>query len=391
MNVLHLSPGLPNIIHNSSFVFVEEIIKATTNYQHINNFVIVPIKIINKSYPIDLRISKQSYFSIFSNKFFTNSNIKVFRIYYLPAFGIKALNYLNSYLAWYFGKYFIIRFIKKHKIDAIHAHGLFEGFIATRIKKQLKIPYIMHAHGRDILHFQNLPELEKKQISMIYKNADFVISNSQKMNRLCVNYFNINKIKTIYFGVRRFGESKVINKNNNFQIVLIANQIKQKGTRYLIEAVKHSKYNNKLSINIIGDGEERKNLELLVSELNLGDNVKFLGRLPNDDILNLLNSFNLFVLPAWSEALGVVYLEAMSMGLPVIGCFNEGIAGFQKDFIMLVRPKNAKDIAEKIDFLFEHPDIYERYSKEALEFAKENFSWDKISDDIVSLYKQITN
>ena len=78
---------------------------------------------------------------------------------------------------------------------------------------------------------------------------------------------------------------------------------------------------------IVGEGKDRKRLEELIKNLDLSERVILAGAIENRILRNIYTFFNLFVLASYSETFGIVFLEAMYAGLPVIGIKGEGIYG----------------------------------------------------------------
>ncbi len=102
--------------------------------------------------------------------------------------------------------------------------------------------------------------------------------------------------------------------------------------------------------NIIGEGMERENLEILTRTLELESNVKFLGRLHRDEVQNRLNDADCFIMVSESEAFGLVYLEAMAKGCITIGTRGQGIDGVINDGIngFLSEARNSDYLANII-------------------------------------------
>lgn len=108
----------------------------------------------------------------------------------------------------------------------------------------------------------------------------------------------------------------------SLRVVTCANFKKRKNIDKLILALKG--FDN-IELTVIGDGKERKKLE------SLDKNVKFLGRLPNEKVLDEMRKSDIFVLPSVEETFGMVYLEAMASGCIVVCTKNDGIDGIIQD------------------------------------------------------------
>ena len=99
-------------------------------------------------------------------------------------------------------------------------------------------------------------------------------------------------------------------------------------------------------------------MEKLSSELGIQDKVEFLGQLPHDKVMEYMAICDIFSLPSWRESLGLVYLEAMLHGKPIIGCQGQGVDGLIKDREtgLITKPKDVESIIEVMDFLLSNPD-----------------------------------
>ena len=132
---------------------------------------------------------------------------------------------------------------------------------------------------------------------------------------------------------------------------------------------------------IIGDGSERKNLENLVKKLGLQEKVKFLGQIPNEKIPAYLAGADCFCLPSLREGFGIVILEAMAAGLPVIGTNVGGIKDLIEDGKtgLLIEPKNPQAISQAINKIYSG----QKFSKANLK----KYSWQNIASKVLELYE----
>jgi len=136
-----------------------------------------------------------------------------------------------------------------------------------------------------------------------------------------------------------------------------------------------------------GDGPEKENLVTLCSMLKLDENVKFFGYIPEERMPQVYASADIFVLPSIvtrhgdTEGLGVVLLEAIASGIPVIGSDIGGIPDIIEDGKtgLLVEPKSADDLAKKIIFLFSNKTFSDNLTKNARDLLNVKYSWDIVT------------
>lgn len=128
---------------------------------------------------------------------------------------------------------------------------------------------------------------------------------------------------------------------------------------------------------IVGDGPELNRLVSLTDMLGLTDRVRFLGRLSYEESMNEMAGCDVFSMPSWAEAFGIVYLEAMARGRPVIGCRDNGPADFITDGHdgFLVPPHDVNALADRLGLLLLDPAQATEMGKNALDTAQAH-SWD---------------
>jgi len=176
--------------------------------------------------------------------------------------------------------------------------------------------------------------------------------------------------------VNTFKPSIVSEKINN--IVFIGRLIKNKGCDYLIEAFKRLPENLKATLTIVGDGPEKINLK---SQANNHKDIKFLGLLTQNLIKELLNKAKVLCVPSIpvasgaSEGLGLVFLEAQAMGVPVVS-FNTG--GIPEAVIHnktgLLSTPNVETLASNISTLITNESLYRHFSGNAVKHVNSNFN-----------------
>jgi len=127
---------------------------------------------------------------------------------------------------------------------------------------------------------------------------------------------------------------------------------------------------------IIGDGPERAALEAQAKALGIADRVLFLGRLGHPETLAAIADCDVFSLPSWGENFGIVYLEAMGRGRPVIGCKGWGAAEMVRDGTdgLLVEPKDDESLRHALARLLATPPVCEQMGCSARARA-EQFTW----------------
>ena len=193
-----------------------------------------------------------------------------------------------------------------------------------------------------------------------YKTKNSVLIRSSSISEkdiLISKTFNNKKIVLVFLG--RFAEEK-----NPYLPILITVKLKEKG------------YN--IFLNLVGDGALKNKIEKLIQDFKLNNNVKMWGWLKNKEQMFkiLRNSDILLFTSKQGEGLGLVILEAMSQGLPVIatkcGGPEEIITDEINDYLIdySTDEKIVSQFVNKIEFLIKNPKIYEEISKNNIEKSK---------------------
>ncbi len=162
----------------------------------------------------------------------------------------------------------------------------------------------------------------------------------------------------------------------------IANLYPTKGIKFLVEAAEHFKNDNRVIFVVIGDGSERKNLELQVTSYKLQKKFFFLGQLA--DAHKFLPAFDIFVLPSVKEGFPFALIEAMAAKVPAIatrvGAVPEIIDNGKNGFI--VEPANPTALAGKIKELIHNDHLLKEFSIQGHQTVLFNFSEDKMVKEI---------
>ncbi|KAF5083740.1 D-inositol-3-phosphate glycosyltransferase [anaerobic digester metagenome] len=296
---------------------------------------------------------------------------------------------------------FAFKIAKNEKIDIIHSHWIIpQGLIGAIIQLITGIPHISSIHGTDI-HLVHSHRLAHPLIRVISKYSNIITTNSSHTYRLLQDLIPYNRINSqvIPMGINpeEFSSKPHFDIKHQKNILFVGRLITLKGTDILIEALKNIHVeDNSIQLFIVGEGPEQKSLEILASDLDITSNVRFLGNLPRNELGMCYKNASVFVLPSitykdQSEGLGVVLLEAMASGAPVIGTDTGGIPDIIKDGIngLLVPPGDPYALADAIIRIFENPDLADRFREAGLKTVRERFSWDKISDQFIEVYQGV--
>ena len=178
----------------------------------------------------------------------------------------------------------------------------------------------------------------------------------------------------------------------DYVILSVSSLIKTKGIDLNIRAVSilAKKYPN-IKYYIAGDGEEAKNLKKLVNDLSLNENVVFLGRLPHEEAIKFMAKCNIFSLPSWQEGFGIVYIEAMNNGVPVIGVKGQGIEDviIDKENGFLVEPHRVQDLVKTIEYILNNKEEARRVGEEGRKTVLSEYTWRRNAQKTIDIYNSV--
>ena len=291
------------------------------------------------------------------------------------------------------------QFIEDKKPEAVHLHCVSSsGFYTLLAKKLLNFPLVVTLHGETVMDDY---DIYKKSSTLrwtlrnLLKKADWVTANSSYILEDAFNtYFRrLNNSSVVFNGVD-LDEFQNIDKYSHLKPYIFATGriVYKKGFDLLIKAFKKvSDEFNDTDLLISGKGDYEDNLRNLISELSLNKRVHLLGPADRKKNVSLFKGCEFFVMPSRLEPFGIVCLEAMAAGKPVIASNIGGTKEFvTEDFGILVNPENINELADALRDLLSNKKKRERMGKIAKEKVKD-FSWSNIAGQYLDIYRHSIN
>jgi glycosyltransferase involved in cell wall biosynthesis len=266
--------------------------------------------------------------------------------------------------------------------NIIHAHNAwFAGIASLSISEKRKIPFVITEHST--FYARNLIPVEfyaliKLAFQKSKKNI-FVSSNLSEIliskGLLYDNFITIPNVIDSSFENLDIGHQRKVKKE--FVFLNIAELTEKKGQSILIKAFASNFSKNKnVKLVIGGDGDLKTELRLLVTELKIEDQVLFVGLLKRNEVLELMNNCDVFVLPSFFETFGVVLIEAMVCGKPVIATKSGGPESIVNDINgVVIETGNIEQLANVMN------DFY---------YGRLTFDATKIREDAINKYGSLT-
>lgn len=284
----------------------------------------------------------------------------------------------------------VFQIIKKENINIVHTHHRMAAFYTRIIGFFRSFKFIHNAHNT----FSNKKWLTKFSL----KNANIIAVGNKVKDNLC-DFYGISKshVVVIHNAIEQLEDSikpiGLLQKYKNEGYFLVGNVgrlSKQKGIEYFVKAIPIIlKEFMKTKFFIIGDGEDKDNIESLISDLHLKENVILLGY--RDDIQNVMSQLDLIVLSSLWEGLPLTPIEAFSVRKTIVATAVDGTVEIVDDGVngVWVEPKESKQIADKIIYIIKNPKKKKELEDNAYRTYIKQFSYEHLKQKYIIYYDKV--
>lgn len=322
MNILFLPSWYESDSEKNAGVFFTE--QAMALQKMGNKVTIAIVDILNYPYK-----SNKPKFKIFKEE---RHGIEVYRMI-VPSY---MTGHLPSVFFSYYAKYYrkLMKYMLEQGLsfDVMYAHSFWHaGYIATLLKKEYRLPLIVQEH-RSMLITGEFSNKVNKYLKATVDNSDCFYCVSNKLRENVYSRTGLSEgIDILPNMVDDLFQYRQLN-NDRFSYTFIGTLNENKRIIQLLKCFEQvRKNNNAVCLKVAGDGPLREQLnELIYNSDFLSKSVELLGLLPRDKVADLLAESNVLVLPSAFETFGVVCIEAMAVGRPVI-CTRNGAVDFIDD------------------------------------------------------------
>lgn len=316
-----------------------------------------------------------------------------------PWLQLLAIPYIIS------GFFKCIAICRKFRPDVIHAHWPFpHAYIALGATKLFRIPLVLNFHGAELLLIRKkkwvkpLLKFAIGQAQAVFANSSFTAGKIKALRNVDVEWSPYGT--TLETGEISAEPTQAPHPvNGKFKILFVGRHIERKGICYLIEAAKYLP-RDQFEIRIVGVGDLTDKLKAQAAEVSTtpdAANIIFTGKLSPEALANEYRTANVFTLPAIvdskgdTEGLGVVLIEAMELGLPVVASNVGGIPDVVVDGVsgVLVPEKNPEALASAYKRLAAEPELQKQLLEGARKRIDECFNWSKIVERQIAVYEKI--
>ncbi len=356
-------------------------------------------------------ITAQSIFK--PKKPFVDEGVKVIPVSYLSG----RLGFFHFFALDEFSfNYFVFQKIKNmlakqpDRFDVIHIQGR-NGFLYPRFKKENFPPSVVTFHGT--MKNENDAALKDKNISFqrrrelklvqsyasgierrLLERTDGVIAVSKKMADVLKEEFKHHRedVNVIYNGLDLKDYQPAPQSKIPFHIVSVARLDPRKGLRFLIEAAKALvREIPQLTVHIAGEGNHWSKLEQQIRDAGLKDVVFLIGNKSGAALLKEYQQAEVFALPSLGESQGIVFMEAMACGLPVIGfdiggvneMITNGVEGF------LVEKENVNALTLAIRKILTNKQLGTEMGNRGRKRIESEFQWRQIAEKTEQFYDRV--
>jgi glycosyltransferase involved in cell wall biosynthesis len=283
--------------------------------------------------------------------------------------------------------------------DLIDAHYVYpDGFAAILLGRFFKKPVVVSARGSDIHLYSRLPIIRRLLQYTLHK-ADKVIAVCQALKEGIV-WLGIPEEKIVvipngvdpakFYPVQKEEAKKALGLPAKRVILSVGHLTPNKGFDLLIKAVKilYTELDEKnLYLVIVGEGKYRKELERIISLLDLDKQVKLTGDIPHHELYRWYSAADLFCLASGEEGWPNVLLESLSCGTPVVATPVGGIPEIiASDKVGLLTERSEEAIAKTISSALKRP-----WEPEALvQYTKEH-TWSRVADSVSNVFASVLN
>lgn len=367
-----------------------------------------------------VNIGGEEYYSYYQYKYLQKYNQKVKILTYFSTIPKNANNLLfkiinqikisKNILSYFILLIYLIinNFSSRFNPDVVHVHDPYsEGLTGVILSKYYKKPLVMTWHGAELVEekatFTIIGNIIRK---FVCNNADIIVVPSDYIKNMVIKYgfSNSNKIKIVtnavdtnfFKPINKLEAKKIIKKYYKFEverkIILVVGRLsKIKGIDLLIKSIPYILDDNILLL-IVGDGPENKNLKELSKFLKIDKYVHFTGFVDRNFLPLFYNISDVFVLPTLGEGFGLVYLEALSCGIPVITTkyapeIQELVL---KHNIGLSSEVTPEEISKSIMKILNENDKKIIIDPTKLKIIKKIFSWDENISKLLNIYENLT-
>ena len=315
-------------------------------------------------------------------------------------------------IGWFTISKAIHKIVTEWQPDVVYAHHTIpNGFFGRKIHDRYGIPYVVMDHEMTEITACAFFPARKRAFSKVVEKSGLMIAGGEVMRRDMEKVFPEARCEVVHYGFNLAQEpnelrvegrepSAAPTQATSHPIHVTAPEaliILSCGMFYgrknfpgLIQA-----FNSvagdfpAATLRICGDGPDAPNVMAEVNRSPFKNRIEMLGKISHQEVNRQMLYADIFALIGWNEPFGVVYLEAMAAGLPVIACNDGGFADIVQDGVdgFLVPPKNIQAASDKLRLLLGDPNLRKKIASAGQEMVLSKMTWSAITKRYVEIFK----
>jgi glycosyltransferase involved in cell wall biosynthesis len=331
----------------------------------------------------------------------SEENVEGMTIYRVTSFrrGIHDCGYCGALSYLLFAAFRFIQLTRKNKYDVIYYFFcLPTGALSLLPGKHKRIPYIISLRGSDVplydMHneaLQLVHKLLKPVTKHILRKAKKITALSESLKATALQTYPDMNIEVIPNGIEldMFSPCEHAKSNGGkMRLLTVSRLVERKGIQHILNALAQLREEN-ISLVIVGAGCYESYLKTLCNKLQLESVVSFYGFCLRDHLPRLYNESDIFCLPSLAESFGVVLVEAMACGLPIISTKTGGIPDLiGSENGILVDPGNVDEIRKAILMLKNNEKMRMDMGNASREKVAKNYTWEKVTQKYLKIYNE---
>lgn len=296
------------------------------------------------------------------------------------------------------------RLMKSGKYDLVHLwQASHAGGTAWNLKKwsAKNIPLLITLQEGKNLSTQNI--FVKFFRKVILRSADGITAISSYLAdyaRSIAPDINVtiipNGVDTELFG-KNYSDTELEELKQNLKLpsdkkilITVSRLVHKNAVDDIVRAMRLPRLINTILV-VVGEGEERKNIEKLADDTGVKDRIFFTGSVEHKNLPKYMKLSDIFIRPSRSEGLGIAFLEAMASGLPVVGTSVGGIKDFLRDEKtgMICRPDDPESIAQSAGRILENEDLKKKITENGKKLVFDMYDWNNVARQYAGVYSDI--
>ena len=389
MKVLSVSHLFPNRFSPNYGIFVKERVKAVS--ENIDSKIIAPLPYFPmigffERYKGINRIERIEKFD--------NVFVHYPRHIVIP----KYFKFIDGYLYYLSMNAFFSRMIKDYHIDLLDLHWVYpDAYAGLKWAKRFKKKIIVTVRGdKSICYFER--SIRKRLLIKTLRSVDHIIAVSTDLRNKVVSEYGVddncvtvipNGIDTRnFFLIDKKEALKLCGLERGKRYILSLSRLsKEKGLEYLFRAFSFLNCTD-LILLVAGSGPLKGELFKLASDLNISNNVRFIGEVDHNEAYKWYNAADVFCLPSIGEGCPNVIIEALACGTPIVSTRVGGIPDLviSQDYGLLVQPSDAISLSRALEIGLGKD--WNRFN--IAEHGARN-TWGQVADRVINIYEKVVS